>query len=272
MIDLMIYHFCDTAHGSSLWHFSMLNTSYDKVLEGIGPNFSVINSHWTICLVIDMVCNVVPMKLLFDRSEAMGRMEHCSQGCHGQGKSGKFQSFSESENFVASQGILSFFFIKVREKSGNFVCCPYRCIFFIVWRMIYELGQNLRQWPHSISFAKWFFSLFAFMFCTSLAQDIKNFHDVENVLLCWPIFKTTMLKHLLMNNVICGLNILQKITTGYISRQWLEFVLAVREISGKSQGIFFCEPRGNPGSVWQDSRLCDCALHTSWLALYKRWF
>ena len=52
-----------------------------------------------------------------------------------------------------------------------------------------------------------------------------------------------------MNNVICGLNILQKITTGYTSRQWLEFVFAVREISGKSQGIFFCEPRGNPEAI-----------------------
>ena len=34
------------------------------------------------------------------------------------------------------------------------------------------------------------------------AQDINNFHDVENVLLSWPIFKTIMLKHLLIKNVI----------------------------------------------------------------------
>ena len=41
------------------------------------------------------------------------------------------------------------------------------------------------------------------------------------------------------------LNILQKITTRSISWQWLEFVLAVREMSGKSQGFFFCQPWGN---------------------------
>ena len=40
------------------------------------------------------------------------------------------------------------------------------------------------------------------MFAYCLARDINNFHDVENVLLCWPTFKTTMLKHLLMNSVI----------------------------------------------------------------------
>ena len=35
------------------------------------------------------------------------------------------------------------------------------------------------------------------------------------------------------------LNILQKINTRFILRQWLEFVLVVREMSGKSQGFFF---------------------------------
>ena len=44
------------------------------------------------------------------------------------------------------------------------------------------------------------------------------------------------------------LNILQKITIGYISRHWVELVLAVREISGKGQG-FFCQTRGNPDPV-----------------------
>ena len=50
-----------------------------------------------------------------------------------------------------------------------------------------------------------------------------------------------------MNNVIffCGFEYIEKITTGYISRQWLEFLLAVREKSGN----FFCQPHGNPGRV-----------------------
>ena len=39
----------------------------------------------------------------------------------------------------------------------------------------------------------------------------------------------------------------EKKNTGYLSRQWLEFVLAVREMSGKSQGIFSCQVCGNPG-------------------------
>ena len=36
-----------------------------------------------------------------------------------------------------------------------------------------------------------------------------------------------------------GLDIVQKLP------QWLEFVLAVREMSGKSQGIFLWQPSGN---------------------------
>ena len=46
--------------------------------------------------------------------------------------------------------------------------------------------------------------------------------------------------HMILKTFSCAdhyfyvvLNILQKITTGYISRQWLEFVVAVREKSGK---------------------------------------
>ena len=47
---------------------------------------------------------------------------------------------------------------------------------------------------------------------------------------------------------LCGYEYIEKITTGYISRQLLEFVLAVREMSGKNQGFFFCQPHGNPVS------------------------
>ena len=58
--------------------------------------------------------------------------------------------------------------------------------------------------------------------------------------LCWSIYWGIMW-------FLCGFDYIAKITTGYISRQWLEFVFAVREMSGKSQGIFFCQLRGNPG-------------------------
>ena len=52
----------------------------------------------------------------------------------------------------------------------------------------------------------------------------------ENVILCWHIFKTTMLKHLLMNNVIClWFRIYCKQSPPDISRQWLEFVLEVSD-------------------------------------------
>ena len=43
------------------------------------------------------------------------------------------------------------------------------------------------------------------------------------------------------------LNILPKITTGYISWQWLEFVLSGRQKSGK----FFCQPHGKPAQWLQ---------------------
>ena len=34
-------------------------------------------------------------------------------------------------------------------KSENFICGRYRCIFFIIWWMILQLGQNLKLCPHS---------------------------------------------------------------------------------------------------------------------------
>ena len=93
-----------------------------------------------------------------------------------------------------------------------------------------------------------FWTLFDLMFC------IMNDTRYRQFSLCWKhslvltYFKTTMLRHLLMNTVIsmwfwiyC-----KKINTEYLSQWWLEFVLAVRRKSRKSQGIFFCQPRGNP--------------------------
>ena len=76
---------------------------------------------------------------------------------------------------------------------------------------------------------------------------------------CADAFSRPLLKHLLINNVnsmwfwiYCkkspqGIYISQKITAGYISRQWLEFVSDVREKSG----IFFLP------TPWQPS-------HGSW--------
>ena len=82
-----------------------------------------------------------------------------------------------------------------------------------------------------------------------LLKDIDNFHDFENILLCWPIFKTTMLKHLLMNNVSpIWFWIHCEKSPHHISRQWLEFVLAVREVHGKS-GNFFSQSCDNPDDL-----------------------
>ena len=44
--------------------------------------------------------------------------------------------------------------------------------------------------------------------------------------------------------------ILQNITTGYISRQWLEFVVGSQgTVRGKVREFFFCQRRGNPEVV-----------------------
>ena len=70
--------------------------------------------------------------------------------------------------------------------------------------------------------------------------------DLFSRLLCWSIYWWIMW-------FLCGFGYIAKITTGWISRQWLEFVSAVREMSGKSQGTFFCQPCGNPditGPLW----------------------
>ena len=127
--------------------------------------------------------------------------------------------------------------------------------------MIFESGQNLKLCPLiQISFAIFFkLHLFlCFMWCS--AQGIDNCHDVENVLLCWPIFKTTMLKHLLMNDVISiWFRIYCQNHHRYVSRQWLKFVLVVRVMSGKSQGTFSAIP-------WQP---CCCIM---WYFVNSRFY
>ena len=107
----------------------------------------------------------------------------------------------KSGNFVASQEILQFV-TKVREKSGNFV---YRCILFIVWWMIFELGQNLKSCPHSIIIRQKIF--FLNLICFHVLHNI--WHKTSKVSMrlkmfsCADLFsRPLMLKHLLMNNVI----------------------------------------------------------------------
>ena len=50
--------------------------------------------------------------------------------------------------------------------------------------------------------------------------------------LCWNMYWWIMW-------FLCGFEYIAKITTGYISRRWLEFVLAVREMSGRKVREFF---------------------------------
>ena len=151
------------------------------------------------------------------------------QGCYVQGIVTEIPVFlrvrEKSGNFVASQGILKFA-IKVPEKSGNFVCGPYRRIFF---------RQILKSCPHSnvihqLIFLFKLYLMFYIMFGTRYWQFSLCWKcaDLFSRPLCWSIYWWIMW-------YLCGFDyILQKFTTGYISWQWLEFVLAVREMSGKS--------------------------------------
>ena len=72
---------------------------------------------------------------------------------------------------------------------------------------------------------------------STIFMMLKTFScaDLLSRPLCWSIYWWIMW-------FLCGFEYIAKITTGYISRQWLEFVLAVREMSGKSQGFFFYQP------------------------------
>ena len=86
-------------------------------------------------------------------------------------------------------------------------------------------------------------------FALSSVQDIDNFswcsrHSYAD------LFPDHYVKFLLRNNVISmWFWIYCKKSPWYISPQWLEFVLAVRKMSTKSQGISLRHPRGNPDYV-----------------------
>ena len=79
-------------------------------------------------------------------------------------KSGKFQSLSESGKSLAILVQVRKFCNLLSSKSGksqeiSLVVSSYQYIFFIVWQMIFEQGQNL-ELIHvliQMSFAKWFF-------------------------------------------------------------------------------------------------------------------
>ena len=82
------------------------------------------------------------------------------QGCHGQGKIRKFRLWS------------------------------HRCIFFIVWRMRYELGQNLRDYILiQISFAKWFF--FLIFICFHVLHNVR--HKMSTIFMMLKTFFCTSL-------------------------------------------------------------------------------
>ena len=123
-------------------------------------------------------------------------------------RSGKSQGNS---SLSQSQG-------KVREfccKSGNFVICYQsqgKVREFNLWSLsmlifhcfVNDIWTRTKSWItssfkcHSAKIFSEPYLFSCFVLCS--AQDIDNFHDDKNVLLCWPIFRTTMLKHLLMHN------------------------------------------------------------------------
>ena len=73
------------------------------------------------------------------------------------------------------------------EKSGKTVFGPHRCIFFIVWRMIFEQGQIFKLYPHSNDFC---LTIFIFMFCMMFGMMLKAVScvDLFSRPLCWSIY------------------------------------------------------------------------------------
>ena len=155
---------------------------------------------------------------------------------------------------------------KVREfccKSGNFIICYQSqgkvrefCLWCLSMHIFHRLANDI--WTRTKSSIRFSFKYhlpndcFLNFICFHVLHDVQ--HKIPTIFmmlkmfscadlflrpLCWSIYWWIMW-------FLCSFQCIAKITTGYILRQWLEFVFAVREMSGKSQGIFFCWPRGNP--------------------------
>ena len=152
-----------------------------------------------------------------------------------------------SGNFVASQGIL-YFAIKNQEKSGNFACGPYRCIFFIIWPIRFKLGKNHKSCPYSNFIRQIFFFLnsICFHFC------IMFYTRYRKCAWCWrrshmlTYFQDHYVEAILMNKVIY---LWFEMYYKNHNRVYMETVTGIcvcskRNIREKS-GKFFCQPCAN---------------------------
>ena len=141
------------------------------------------------------------------------------------------------------------------ETLGNFTCGAYQCIFFIIWQMIFEL-ENLElgfQW-NIICQMIFFMNFICFHVLHNIRHKISTIFmmlkmfscaDLFSRLLCWSIYWWIMW-------FPCGFEYITKITTGYISQQWLELVFAVN-IREKSGNYFLPTP-------WQTYYCYPCTL------------
>ena len=137
-------------HCGLWWHMLLQNF----VIIGLGNVLSYIWCQaitWTNADLMSIVpsgTNFKPVK-----SQSKYKTTHTAKsGLPRSGKSRGNSSLSQSQGKVREVCCKSGNFLicyQVREKSGNFVCGPYCNIFFIIWQMIFEIGQNLKLCPHS---------------------------------------------------------------------------------------------------------------------------
>ena len=114
-------------------------------------------------------------------------------------------------------------------------------VFFFFFKLCFHVLHNVR---HKVSTIFMMLKMFS---CT----------DLFSRPLCWSIYWWMMW-------FLCGFEYIAKITTGYISQQWLEFVFAVREMSGKSQGIYSANPVATLYSLWTLLRQLRIYCFKSW--------
>ena len=135
------------------------------------------------------------------------------------------------------------------EKSGSFVSGPYRCIFFIVWQMICELGQNRKLCPHSNIICQmiFFLNFIYFYILHNVWYKISTIFVMLKMFSCADEFSSHHVEASVDAKLdfYVVLNILQKIT--------MVCIATVTGICAGSQGnvrersrIFFCQPRCNP--------------------------
>ena len=120
-------------------------------------------------------------------------------------------------------------------------------IFFTIWQMMFELGHTIELSPSSNIICQTIFvkTLFIFIFCMKYGTRYQQFLWFENALVL-NYFQEHYVET--SSDEWCDLDlvlkILRKITTGYTVYCDSDWNLCWP--SGKSQGIFFTQSRGNP--------------------------